>query len=158
MIFLGNMRRLQQHWQCQHCVSVRDWWYGELVSTVNTGSNRTSVHHYCSAVRRRLNFGIKLDFLSSESVLFGVFRVFWGVLQSHWKAVSSKKRIVAQKSRIVAQKTRIVAVKGRWPAGRRWLPILRSMRLRVAVVVSCWTMRKEVAEIAFTAIFMCINK
>ena len=85
----------------------------ELVSSVNTGSNRTSVHHYCSAVRRRLNFGIKLDFLSSESVLFGVFRVFWGVLQSHWKAVSSKKRIVAQKSRIVAQKTRIVAIKGR---------------------------------------------
>ena len=72
-----------------------------------------------SAVRRRLNFGIKLDFLSSVSVLFGVFRVFWGVLQSHWKAVSSKKRIVAQKSRIVAQKTRIVAIKGRtgWPAG-----------------------------------------
>ena len=66
-----------------------------------------------SAVRRRLNFGIKLDFLSSESVLFGVFRVFWGVLQSHWKAVSSKKRIVAQK-------TRIVAIKGRtgWPAGK----------------------------------------
>ena len=79
----------------------------------------------------------------------GVFWNFLNILRSQWKAVSSKKRIVAQKSRIVAQKTRIVAVKGRWPAGRRWLPILRSMRLRVAVVVSCWTMRKEVAEIQF---------
>ena len=107
----------------------------ELVSTLNTGSNSISTITNCLSSGRRLNFGTKPVFSSSESVLFGVFRVFWGVLQSHWKAVSSKKRIVAQKSRIVAQKTRIVAVKGRWPAGRRWLPILRSMRLRVAALI-----------------------
>ena len=89
----------------------------ELVSTVNTGSNRTSTITTVSAVRRRLNFGIKLDFLSSESVLFGVFRVFWGVLQSHWKAVSSKKRIVAQKTRIVAIKGRTGWLAGEFGAG-----------------------------------------
>ena len=82
----------------------------ELVSTLNTGSNSISTITNCLSSGRRLNFGTKPVFSSSESVLFGVFRVFWGVLQSHWKAVSSKKRIVAQK-------TRIVAIKGR-RAGR----------------------------------------
>ena len=109
-------------------------------------------HHYWSQHFADDSIWYQTGFFSFRKSFIGVFRNFLNILQSHWKAVSSKKRIVAQKSRIVAQKTRIVAVKGRWPAGRRWLPILRSMRLRVAVVVSCWTMRKEVAEMDFSSL------